>query len=299
MLISNRKDIIKVLDDLKISTFPCIYLLLNPSSQEIYVGETSDIRDRISQHKNIPPLNWKYCILIWNGRLQGMSIFDSDGLRKRLEFEMNNLLHSYSNYKVISTAYSVDLTINEQSRVEEILDEITYLLSIIIQPNLIDQEYFKSRLEVRKRLQIQKIPLRVKEEEVSIEGVVEKLKQAKLNVRDLNRAEKTFKIDNEVFFYRPGSLKRKGYQVTIRGTFLQHMRLNKGFLILNRGNVYIIPLKDINENFGKLLRSGQDTLDIFFDLRGGKVKCHNEEIGLEAYELNNIIQRLIEEFSKR
>jgi hypothetical protein len=292
ILIAKRRDVIRILDALGIITFPCIYLLLELKSNRVYIGETSDVRDRISQHKNFPPLDWEYCVLIWNGRFYGMSIFDSEGLRKRLEFEVNQLFRSYSNLEVVSTAHPIQLEANEESRMQEILDEIIYLFSMVMQPNLINLKCFEDRLKARKKWQISQIPLKVEENEIDIEKIITLMRQEGLNITELNRAEKTFRLNGEICFYRPGSLKPKGYQVTIRGTFLEHMKLGKGFLLMNRGLVYIIPLKEINEKFGNLLAPGQDTLDIFFDLQRGEIVCHDKTISLGDFELEVMLQKL-------
>ena len=290
VLITQKRDVIKILDEQSIQTFPCLYLLLNLESKKVYIGETFSIRERISQHINFPPLDWECCILVWDGRIYGASVFSSESLRKRLEFEVNGLFQTYSEFDVVSTAYFVELGTTEENILQELLDEIVYLLSIVLQP-LINFKCFKNRLDKRENLQIHEITPRVGEEEVDIDYVINKLAtQARLTVTELNRAEKTFKLNGVLCFFRPGSRKRRGYQVTIRGTFLKCMRENKGLLIMNRGPVYIIPLKKLNEKFGSLMELGQDTLDVFFDISTDKLICHKREIDLSNFRLEEVLK---------
>ena len=292
VLIAQKRDVIKILheDEQSIQTFPCLYLLLNLQSKKVYIGETFSIRERISQHINSPPLDWECCILMWDGRIYGASVFSSESLRKRLEFEVNGLFQTYSEFDVVSTAYFVELGTTEENILQELLDEIVYLLSIVLR-SLINFKCFKNRLDKRENLQIYEITPRVGEEEVDIDYVINKLTtQARLTVTELNRAEKTFKLNGVLCFFRPGSRKRRGYQVTIRGTFLKCMRENKGLLIMNRGPVYIIPLKKLNEKFGSLMELGQDTLDVFFDISTDKLICHKREIDLSNFRLEEVLK---------
>ena len=93
-------------------------------------------------------------------------------------------------------------------------------------------------------------------------------------------------------FRRAGSLKPRGWQVTIRDTFKRYVRDKNGagFLLFPRGKGYLVPLRDIN-NF--LLRCDEDALnrdtaDIFFavDKKGKTViRYHDHDMDISKHSL--------------
>jgi len=289
-LVSTKNDVIRVIDEVGITIFPCVYILIGDTEKiKVYVGETSDARSRIQEHRNFPPLEWKRCILIWDGKPQNISIFSYDWLRKQLEFELKDLLSSY--FEVISKAYSVELENRYKVRtVQDIFDETVFLLYRL---GIIKHENFEKRLELGKGLKMEKIQLeRLLEDEIPIDKIVNKIEAFGLTVEELTRSERRFKLGEKVCFYRPGSPKPRGYQVTIRGTFLKHFNEGEGFLLVNRGKGYIIPLKELKKKFGKFLEEGQDTLDIFFNLTDEEVICHEEKLSLSQFRMEEMLQKI-------
>ena len=105
-----------------------------------------------------------------------------------------------------------------------------------------------------------------------------------LSVRDVVRKK---------IFRRAGSTDRKGWKVTIRGSFKAHVRDQNGtgYLLFPRGRGYLVPLREIN-NF--VMRCDpaaldRDTVDIFFDVdeQGGAIiRLYDKEMKISKFALS-------------
>jgi len=74
----------KELDDALNFDFPGLYLLIDSDKKKIYIGESSNVKERANNH---PKIEFDKMILLWDGRHNKTSHFGNETFRKTLEKE--------------------------------------------------------------------------------------------------------------------------------------------------------------------------------------------------------------------
>jgi len=109
-----------------------LYLLINSQTCQTYVGESSDIKDRIQQHVKKSPvdsLEFDKIIIIWDGRPITTSRFSEETLRKSLEKDcINVLVPQFSKHISVNTVKKPKETSLTNKSSSSRLKEELYLL---------------------------------------------------------------------------------------------------------------------------------------------------------------------------
>jgi hypothetical protein len=222
-----------------------LYILYRTDRRQAYVGETSNLKDRLETHYKKGPkelADWSDAVVISDGRSYAQSIFGSD-LRAYLEKRMISHISRGEIYQVVNKV-----------REEPHLDVTTKVLA-----DRLDEElaFVLEKIGFAKSV----VKLIVEEDKIPILDM-KKLLESKGHSCDLGELEG--EIDGKRAYVRPGSRKSKGWQITLRGNFIEYAKQGKGFLVFNRGKGYLIALASIKEWLGKKLET--TTRDIFIRL---------------------------------
>lgn len=269
--IRKEKSVKKVKQELSGSDFAGIYFLINTESMEIYVGETSDMINRIKQHCKNPPVedfDFDEVVLIWNGRPIETSHFNDDTLREMLEYESIEAFDDFSDYTTVNTVSSpTTMSIYQKSTIDKFKDELLFLLY--------EDHYIDARPEETKR-----------SEELEPGEIKELLEKNGYSVKNIDRSRKIVSCKKARAFYRSGSLKDKGWQVTLRNKFAKSMFSGSEdvYFLFSRTRAFLIPSKIFEENF-KEKKSGV-TIDIFVEDKEEKIYCQGEEVNISEYRIN-------------
>lgn len=278
-----REKIIKAVEEeLGGLIFPSLYLLVNERDKKLYIGETGDTAKRLKGHVNNPPEElgeWDYGVIIWDGRpLINSIIFSEASLRTRLEYELITAFTSKgSRYTPVNRVKAEPkLSVYQIARAETLLPELLYMLHKFDMIPRHILEFSEERKRFRQRV--------ISEDE--LKAILESMKH---RVEKIDRAKKTLLLDGKQAFYRPGSEKPRGWQITIRGSWKDFIEKTQepGFLIINRGDGYMIPLEILRKNFLSIMK-GQDTLDIYVDItsEGARIIAPDPTIDISEFKLS-------------
>lgn len=266
----DKEDAMKKLSaELGGSNFAGLYLLIDASNHKIYIGESSDIKERVKQHIKSSPVKefeFEKIAVIWDGRPIETSHFIDETLRKALESESIKTFRSFSRYESVNTQSSQQtVSVYQQSSINKFKDELFFML-------------YKFHL-------LNSSPHEQKQSEPLTEEEIKKiLLKNGYKVQRLIANQKTIECENAFIFYRSGSLKSLGWQVTMRDTFLDEMFSGKStvYFLLSRTVPYIIPSTFFKE---KLLdmKNGL-TLD-FFIKDEGTLYCHEQTFDIKNYKI--------------
>ncbi len=257
-------------DELEGDRYPSVYILFQ-SGKKIYVGETDSIFNRLKSHNENPQegiIKWDKALVINDGRAARFSEFNDTAVRHNLEYYIKNLF-LYNGYEVTSGARYQPLTPLQVSVYNYLVEEVN---NIFIKSNLIDR-----LLE------------REEEREVFIDELSEILTNYHFNIEAIGTYEAI--INGEKYFIRPGSKKKKGWQITSRGrkknSFIDCVIRGEGFLLVNRGRILIIPLQLIKELTQIDINTEKDTIDIFVSFEEEEIylKYHEKSINVTQYAL--------------
>ncbi len=247
---------------------PGLYILYDRNTRQAYVGETSDLRGRLETHYQKGPKelkDWTDAIVINDGRSYAQSIFRSD-VRSYLEKRLISHISSGGIYQVVNKVRGEPrLDVGTKVLAEKLDEELLFVLEKIgfakILPKMIVPEDYVSVDDVKSMLEAKGYKCKLGEKE----GIV----------------------DGERAYIRPGSKKRKGWQITIRGKFIQDARSGKGYLIVNRGNCFLIPLAKLKDWLGNKLNTV--TRDIYIRLDEKMVYCTKdlEPLDISEFQLKS------------
>ena len=118
----------KELDDALNFDFPGLYLLIDSDKKKIYIGESSNVKERANNH---PKIEFDKMILLWDGRHNKTSHFGNETFRKTLEKKCIKLFKKQSSYYVINTIEEpkkMDENIIIKSSVNRFSEELEFLL---------------------------------------------------------------------------------------------------------------------------------------------------------------------------
>lgn len=261
----------KIAEELSGADFGGLYFLLNPELKEIYIGETANILNRIKTHIRSSPVNsfsFTEVLILWDGRPIQTSQFNEQTLRRALESDCVSTFKNNSNYAVKNTVESgLAMSIYQEYTVNKFIAELRYLL-------------YKFHL-------ISEIP----EEEILSQELTEKQMRDVLSSKDLtvdtiNASQKKIScLNNRTVFYRSGSIKTQGWQVTMRDTFFTEMLSGKDstYFLLNRTIAYLIPSSFFVKHLGGLKQG--NTLDFFIKDKEEVLHCRDVDVDISAYKV--------------
>lgn len=243
---------LKVLESIKkefqTADYPGVYLLFQ-GEKEVYVGEAKSVYDRLHTHATTPEekiKNWERAIIINDGRSSTQSDFNDAVIRKTIESYLIRLFR-LNKYRVLAQGEPQKHNAAQRATFELLRPQIDFLL---LKKGMIDEfdEQERERLVLNDEL---------------------------LEVIDTNGytvsewSAKNATINGLPAFIRPCSKKPNGWQITIRGrkesSFITSLTNGKGFLVVPRGNVFVIPLSEVLKVIDKSKLDEQDTIDIWLN----------------------------------
>lgn len=270
--VSKDEAVKKIPEELGGAGFGGIYFLVDDVNSQIYVGETSDVNDRTKQHIKKSPVegfDFNKIIVIWDGRTIATSHFNETTLRKALEYESIKAFKGFSSYEPVNTVSApATLNVYQKASIEKFKSELFFLL-------------YKFHL-------ISELPTEVRPSEQLTHDEVKKLLE-----RNGFQVEKTsgnqrivMCADNVIIFYRGGSPKPQGWQVTMRDTFLDEMLSGKDgvYFLLSRTEPFLIPSKFFKENNLESKKEGL-TLDFFIKEKEQKLQCHDLLLDISQFKI--------------
>ncbi|MFZ2322487.1 MAG: GIY-YIG nuclease family protein [Ignavibacteriaceae bacterium] len=249
--------------------YPGIYLLLESKRTKIYVGEAKSLYQRLKTH-NISPedkiKDWDKVIIINDGRPATQSDFNDNVIRKTIEEYLIRLFKS-NKYKVVAQGEKQNLNPLQKVITHSLIEELNFFL-------------------LKKNLIIKLIADKG-QEEVMLDELRQILLKKKFTIDELSAYEGI--INKEKVFIRPGSKKNKGWQVTFRDVFKNHLKTENGNLIIPRGDVIYIPFSEVIKVINDPSAFEKNTIDVFFAFIEDKVflRYKNTELDVTSFLINN------------
>ena len=245
--------------------FPSLYMLLDKN--KVYIGEAKDVYARLKTHLSTtdPKIkNWHEVVVINDGRPATQSDLNDIVVRREIEWYLNRLF-GLNRYTVVSQGSRQQLTGLQKTYVDNLKQELDFLLE--------------------KEGLVTKFFARVREQEVDLEEVKKLLAK---NGRDIEQwSAYKAKIDGQQVFIRPGSEKKKGWQITFRDVFKDALQSGDGALLVPRGRVLLIPFAEVQKVVGDRSRYRQNTIDIYvrFTEEGATVSYGSNTVDVSRYFL--------------
>lgn len=226
---------------------PGLYVLLDDETDRAYVGESSNLKSRLGQHLDHAPKElerFDRALILNDGRAAVHSRFNDSTLREALEQATIRLFLDGGSHNLMNRQKRMpELSVTQQTLFESLkkeLGHVLYELELItdrpkptVETGIVSPQAAASRF-----------PKAVITEIKGYEG----------------------RSGKETVYFRKGSEKPQGLQVTIRvgEPFGKAVVRGEGLLCMNRGRCYLIPNSAVKAWLGKKLE--QQTVDIFLDL---------------------------------
>jgi hypothetical protein len=250
--------------------FPSVYILFEGKSK-VYVGEAKNIYNRLKTHMNAPEdkiKNWDKAIIINDGRPATQSDFNDTVVRKALELYLINLLKA-NKYTVVAQGESQTHNTTQKTLVTALTEELGFFL---IKKNIITRFLEEHG-----------------QEEIFSDELKKIIGRSGRNIENWTKYEAI--IDKEKVFIRPGSKKPKGWQITFRGrkpgSFIDCLLKGKGYLLVSRDGIPLIPLSEVQKVIKDKTAYEQDTIDIWvvFTEDGITLSYKKESIEITNFRL--------------
>lgn len=245
------RDKIYILErDLGQSRFPGMYVLFRVEKQQVYVGETDDLRRRLLDHDGNPPRElqeWKSALIISDARPFALSDLSESAIRRQLEYALIEQFRNAGQLAPVNRRVSEpEASIWTQPRFNQLRRELVYVLQ-------------------RRGLLPKTTITAVREDFVPLPIFKEMLIDQGYSAQEWGAYEA--KISGLRCFIRDGSQKPKGWQITLRNEFRRAVQTNEGYILVNRGPGLIIPFHRLREFFSREFPTKdvfkQNTIDIF------------------------------------
>jgi hypothetical protein len=235
---------------------PGLYMLFDErSDKRVYIGQTENLKIRLLTHIKTPEdkiKHWERAYLINDGRTAFQSDLNDENLRLALEDYLVRLF-KINRYAVVTQASRIPSLSGTQKIIYESLrEEINILLT--------------------RKTKISKVLRLAEDDEHSLEETKRVLLQKGFVIQKWGAHEAV--MNHELVLIRPGSQKPQGWQVTFRGsTSLGSLRERKGYLLMPRGRIPLIPLAQIHDFIAPINPEAfeQDTIDVFLRFEEGHV----------------------------
>ena len=246
------------------SEFPGVYILL--ARGKAYVGEAKSLYTRIKTHMSTPDdkvKDWDRVILINDGRPAAQSLFNDTVVRRALELYLGKLLKA-NKYNVVSQGEPQILNAMQKNTVDCLILELNVFL--------------------KKKNIIVKVLEERGQEEIFGDELKKLLEKRGLNVTEWAADE--IGLNGEKAFVRPGSKKPKGWQITFRGrkpgSSIDALSKGKGFLLVSRDGVLLIPLTKVQKVIKDKGAYERDTIDVFIAFQEDRVLLRYKEETLDV-----------------
>ncbi len=266
----DQKALDQVVDEIGNDPIPGLYLLFyEPPKKRVYIGQTENLRRRLSSHVKEPDekiKEWTQAFLINDGRNAQQSDLNDENIRLVLENYLVDLF-KINRYTVeTKTSRVPSLSGTQKIICDSLRGEINILLT--------------------RKAKIQKLLRLARDDERSLEETKRVLERKGYIVNRWTSHEAY--INDSLVIIRPGSQKPKGWQVTFRGsTSLQSLKAGKGYLLMPRGNLPLIPLSVIKTFVSQIDSDSfnRDTIDIFvrFEEQQTVLVFKNQELDVSNY----------------
>lgn len=121
------------------------------------------------------------------------------------------------------------------------------------------------------------------QEQVMFDDLKKILTKSKYKINEISAYEGV--INGEKVFIRHGSKKVKGWQITFRDVFKNHLQNEDGSLIIPRGGVLYIPFSEIKKGINDPSAFTKNTIDVFFAFEEDNVllRYKQNEIDVTAF----------------
>ncbi|MBS1258332.1 MAG: hypothetical protein MAG551_01390 [Candidatus Scalindua arabica] len=240
-----------VINEIGNSPIPGIYMLFDErSDKKVYIGQSEDLKNRLATHVKSPDdkiKNWERVIIINDARNASQSDLNDENIRLNLENYLISLF-KINRYKVTTfSSRTPSLSATQKALVKSFKEELVVLLT--------------------RKSKITKVLTERGDDEVYNDEVKKILKRKKYKIDEWGKVEAV--INGMKTFIRAGSSKPKGWQVTFRGnnpdSFKTCLEKRKGYLLMPRGPILLIPLKNLKDFILKNDKEAfdRDTIDIF------------------------------------
>lgn len=226
---------------------PGLYVLLDDETDRAYIGESSNLKARLGQHLDHAPKElgrFDRALILNDGRAAVHSRFNDTTLREALEQATIRLFLDGGSHTVVNQQKRMpELSVTQQTLFEHLRNELGHVL------------YELELITDRPKPQIDSAVVRPQDAAA---------KFPRAAITDIKGYEGF--SNGQTVYFRKGSEKPKGLQVTIRvgepfGKAVVH---GEGLLCMNRGRCYLIPNAVVKEWLGGKLE--QQTVDIFLDV---------------------------------
>jgi hypothetical protein len=267
-----------VVSEISSTSVPGLYLLFEDNnSKKVYIGQTENLKSRLSTHIRIPEgkiKNWHRAIIINDGRGALQSDLNDENVRLLLENYLVELFKVNGYQMVTSSSRQPSLSPTQLLLANTFKDEMNILLT--------------------RKSKITKLLTGRGDDEVYNDEVRKALQNKGYKINNWGKKEAI--INNQKVFIRPGSSKPHGWQITFRGqkpdSFKDRLSRGEGILIVPRGPILAIPLSTI-QNFILFVDPdalNRDTIDIFFRFDLPKIVAvyKNKELDVTEYTIRQI-----------
>lgn len=231
----------KLNDEMGNIPFPGNYILFD--RMKVYIGEASNIYDRLKSHIKNPVdkiKNWDNDLILNDGRPATQSDFNDTVVRLAIELYLIRLLKA-NRYRTVSQGQQPTLNAVQKHIVSSLTQELNQFL---LKKNIITKSLEEEGLEEIFEDELKKI-----------------LAIHNKQVQEWSAYEAVF--DGQKAYIRPGSLKPKGWQITFRDRFLNSLQKGVGYLLVSRNGVLLIPLKEVRQVVKDKAAFQQNTIDVY------------------------------------
>jgi len=231
----------KLNDEMGNIPFPGNYILFD--HMKVYIGEASNIYDRLKSHIKNPVdkiKNWDNALILNDGRPATQSDFNDTVVRLAIELYLIRLLKA-NRYRTVSQGQQPTLNAVQKHIVSSLIQELNQFL---LKKNIITKSLEEEGLEEIFEDELKKI-----------------LASHNKQFKEWSAYEAM--IDGQKAYIRPGSLKPKGWQITFRDRFLNSLQKGVGYLLVSRDGVLLIPLKEVRKVVKDKAAFQQNTIDVY------------------------------------
>lgn len=236
--------------------FPGIYILFDPKTKKVYVGEAKDVHNRIKTHLNTPEdkiKGWNRAVIVNDGRSAMQSDFNDSVIRKSFELYLI-MIFKANRYTVVSQGERQKHNSTQKSLYNALKEEFDFLL---LKKNLITKLIDKSG-----------------QEEILKDDLRKLIEKKGWKIEEWKADEALF--NGKKTFIRPGSPKPKEkpihFQITLRDKIKDSLKKGEGYLLVPRGGVLFIPFKIIQKVITDVSKYEQNTIDIWISFKEDKAE---------------------------
>jgi hypothetical protein len=257
---------------------PGLYILLNGGGKDVYIGETGDLKKRLTDHYRKPPKelkDWHHVIVLNDGRNYAQSIFTDQALRLFLE---KSLIKSIEASGILKPVNKVKQPPKMGMATKVVAEKTWEELALVL-----------SRLGLAKNI-AEEIG---NEDEISIEEARTLLLKQGMTVDKVARDQLI--VSGVQYFVRPGTAPRsseRGWHITLRIKPRGAMSTGKGALIISRGKGYLIEADKLKDWLGTKLwpiEKGKEAIELYADLHKEKLFSVKDypELDLKPFRLSD------------